>query len=115
MKRLRNPKTSLQKLKIINSNIKVLRTTYDREEIENTLIQYKRKHFWKAKNTPVHKDKNTKYLHKDKVRNKILNGTLSRDDIDKKDICDFFKLLRQTRSKPINTTEFNPITKEEWS
>ena len=87
------PKKSLLKLRVINPRTKEIKNTCGRKEIESALAQHNRCHFSKAKNTPVYRDKITKAMHEDEVRDKILDGTLKREDVDNSDLIEFLKLL----------------------
>jgi len=109
---LGNPKNSLKKLRIHNESKSRMNTSYEREEIEKELIQFNRNHFSKAKETAVYKNKIIKALNKDEVRDKILEGTLTKDDVQHNDVHDFLKLLITHKGRKINTREFEPITIE---
>ena len=47
---LGKPKNTLKKLRIRNESNNGIKTCYEREEIEDELIQFNRKHFSKATN-----------------------------------------------------------------
>ena len=87
------PKNSLLKLHVIDPRTKEMKTCYGQKEIESALTQHNRRHSSKAKNTPVYRDKITKVLHRDEVREKVLDGKLKREDIDNSDLFHFLKLL----------------------
>ena len=111
---LGKPKNSLKKLRIHNESKSRMNTSYEREEIEKELIQFNRNHFSKAKETAAYKNKIIKALNKDEVRDKILEGTLTKDDVQHNDVHDFLKLLITHKGRKINTREFEPITIEDW-
>ena len=90
---LGKPKNSLKKLRIHNESKSRMNTSYEREEIEKELIQFNRNHFSKAKETAAYKNKIIKALNKDEVRDKILEGILTKDDVQDNYVHDFLKLL----------------------
>ena len=83
------PKNSLTKLQMVDSKTNEMKTMYDRREIEKVLIHHNRNHFSKAKNTPAYRDRITRMMHKSEIRDKVLNGTLKREEIDNSDLYDF--------------------------
>ena len=87
------PKNSLLKIHVIDSRTKEMKTYYGQKEIESVLIQYNRCHFSKAKKIPVYRDKITKVLHRDEVRDKVLDGKLKREEVDNSNLFNFLKLL----------------------
>ena len=107
--KLGKSKTALNKL-IIKEG-KKSRTTHDRKEIETMLIRQNRNHLSKAMNAPACNDKIIKNLHKDSVRDKILRGELTREDVDNENVCEFLSLLA-LETKEIKTKTFNPMTLE---
>ena len=62
----------------------------------------------------MYRDKITKVLYKDKVRNKVLDRILKREDIDNSDLFDFLKLLVSKKQNHKSTKEFNAIIVEDW-
>ena len=64
-------------------------TSYEHEEIERLLIQYNRNCFLKAKKTAAYRDKITKSLHKDEVRDKVLGRILKREEVENSNMYEF--------------------------
>ena len=62
--------------------------------------------------TPVYKDKIYLNLLKDEIREKILNNTLYRNDIDNEEVYNFLKLLKIEKSS--EKAEFKDISFKEW-
>ena len=81
-----------------------------RKEIKSVLTQHNRCHFSKAKNTLVYRDKTTKVLHKDEVRDKIVDGTLKRENVDNSDLIEVLNFLMSKKQNHKCTKEFNGTT-----
>ena len=111
---LGKPKNALRKLRIKNENDKSMNTCYERETIEEELIKFNRKHFSKAKETAVYKNRIVKLLNKDEIREKILKGTLTREEVQDDNVYNFLKLLRNEERWTNNNKELDPITLEDW-
>ena len=103
----------MQKLKIKNPNNNQIKTTQNRQEIESLIIQQNRTHLSKAMKTSAYNDKLIQSLHINEIRDKILKGELKEQDTDDRNIYEFMKLLKKNQHAP-NTTQFKPITLEEW-
>ena len=56
------------------------RTTCNREEMEEELINYNKRYFAKALSSKVFNNKVHKKLANDKIRNKILQGSLDSEE-----------------------------------
>ena len=108
------PKNALTKLRAQESNNGKLQTYYERKEIESKLIMHNRKHFSKAKDTKVYKNRIIKALNQNEIRDKILKGTITKDEVNDKDVYDFLRLLALPNGQEITTKKFDPITLEDW-
>ena len=108
------PKNALTKLRAQESNNSKLQTYYERKEIESKLIMHNRKHFSKAKDTKVYKNRIIKALNQNEIRDKILKGTITKDEVNDKDVYDFLRLLALPNGQEITTKKFDPITLEDW-
>ena len=86
---LRKPKNVLYKLKLQDPTTQVLKTSYSRYEIEKLLIKQNRYQFSKARNITAYKDKIIKALHKDNVRDKILNVSKDKSDVNSASVYKF--------------------------
>ena len=82
-------------IKIINKTINKEEIIYDRQEIENRLIQQNLYYFKKVHNTRVYYNKVYHKITQDEIRNKILNGSLKAEDYDNNNIFKFLSLLKQ--------------------
>ena len=100
-------------MRFIDSLTKSIWTSYERKEIERLLIQYNRNHFSKAKKTVAYRDKITKSLYKDEVRDKVLGKTLKRKEVENSDMYEFLKLLTSEHKDSISTKVFTPIMVED--
>ena len=69
----------------------------DRSAIEEKIIESDARHFQQAKNYPTFTDKMHDKFTNELVRDKILNGTLRRNEYDANELCEFLKLLKQTK------------------
>jgi len=67
----------------------------------------------KAEKTAAYRDKITKSSHKDKVRDKVLGGTLKREEVKNSDVHEFLQLLTVEHKDSISTKVFTPITVED--
>ena len=94
------------KLKIVEENEK--RTMHDRNKIESMLVDHNRKRFNKALKTEAYDNKIIRSLKKEKVKDTILKGEIKRENINKKDVFKFLKLL-EIKDKTLRTKIFNPI------
>jgi len=78
---LGKPKNALKKLRIRNMSTNSINTYYERKEIEEELIRFNRKHFSKAKETVAYKNRIIKALNNNEIRDKILEGTITRNEV----------------------------------
>ena len=108
----RGRKRGLIKVHEVNENNQIVKTHIGEEEIEKTIMNHNRKHYSKAKNTPVCQDKTCNQLQSDNVRDKILQGRLVESDCDNPEVFEFLSLLKNPSqcSKP----SFQPITADDW-
>lgn len=84
---------TMKRLQIPSSDGSEDEYVIDREKMENKIMEYNRSHFKKAHNSKVFNDKIYKELRNDNVRDKILNGTLQREECDDDNVYEFLKLL----------------------
>ena len=89
---------SMKRLKIVGSNKVHDECIVDREKMEEKIMDYNRKHFKKAHSSKVYNDKIYKELRNDAVRNKIMNGTLQREECDNENVHKFLQLLNRNRN-----------------
>jgi len=90
-------KESLKRLHEVNQNQEIIKTSIKKEEIEHTIFSHNLNHFKKNHNTIAYKDKIYSKLQDDKVKDKILNGQLRKEDYDHEDIYNFLKLMKHSR------------------
>ena len=81
----------------MNKNNKVEKECQDRILIEREIVIYNKKYFRKAYTSNAFKDKIYTQLKCDQIRDKILKGTLEREECDNKDVYDFLVLLKTRR------------------
>ena len=93
---------SLCKVHIVNETNKIIKTLTSRNEIENEIITYNRNHLKQAHHTKTYQDRIYKKSQKNKIRDKILSGTLSREECDDENVFQFLKLLKNHNSQIIN-------------
>jgi len=110
---------TMKRLQIPSSNGSEDEYVIDREKMENKIMEYNRSHFKKAHNSKVFNDKIYKELRNDNVRDKILNGTLQREECDDDNVYEFLKLLHQNRRnnyrrcrKEINDHDWEKVVKQ---
>ena len=105
-------KTSLKKVRIESEAGVIEQEIYDREEIEDVLINHNRNHFRQALSTIAYKDKIYTKLEQDGMRNKILSGDLDIEDCSFDDVYKFLQLL----ANPIqyDAEQHRAITVDEW-
>ena len=78
------------------------------------MIRFNRKHFLKAKETPVYMDKIRKALQYNKIRDKVVEGKLTRNEVQNDDVYEFLKLLTPNNRNKIQTSKFDLVTLDEW-
>lgn len=108
----RGARRSLTKVHVVNDNREIVKTYVSKEEIEEQIINYNRKHYTQAHQTKIYQDKIYHKLQEDDVREKILNGTLYAQDCDNREVLEFLTLLKNPNRE--DTTTFKPITDEDW-
>ena len=107
----KGPKIELKSIKVINGERSVINIKYEREEIKNSLINQNTAHYKKVLKTLVYQDKIYEQLAKDKIRDKILDGSLHCEECDNIAVCNFLKLLRINYNRADNS---KLIVKDEW-
>ena len=60
-----------------------------REEIEEQLMNYNKKHYQKIFNTPIYEDKICNQLQNNKIQDQILTGILQKEQCDNKNVFRF--------------------------
>ena len=88
-------KNLLKRIKLANENNKVIKECQDRTNIEAEIARYNKKHFRQSYSSKAFKDRIYSQLKYNEVRDKILNGTLQRNECDNQDVYDFLKLLKK--------------------
>ena len=84
---------SLNRVQVKNEEGDIVKTIYNWKEMENALIEHNKMHYRKAHKSIAHRDKIYNKLTCDKTRDKILNGTLSKDDCQYQAVYNFLTLL----------------------
>ena len=87
-------KDNIKRLQIVNDDDSKV-TLIKREEIESRIREHNTNHFKKAHRSIAYKDKIYDKLRRNPIRNKILSGTLRRDECDDERVYRFLKLLKQ--------------------
>ena len=88
-------------------------TIVKREEIEEKIADYNEKHLKKAHGSIAYKDKIYHQLRNNSIRDKILNGTLRRDECDDERVYQLLKLLHQNGKDHYNRNQ-KIITGNDW-
>ena len=86
---------SIKRLQVENENENENITLIKREEIESRIREHNTQHFKKAHESIIYRDKIYEKLRTNSIRNKILNGTLRREECDDERVFKFLKLLKQ--------------------
>ena len=73
---------NIKRSQVVNENDNVEETIIKREEIENRIKSHNTARFKKAHNSIAYKDKTHDELRHNSIRDKMLNGTLQREDYD---------------------------------
>ena len=104
---------NMKRLKVMNENNEVEETLAKRDEIEERIEQCNSHHFKNAHDSTACKDKTCEGLINDVIRDKILNGTLRRDECDDENVYQLLKLLHQNGR---NDYRRHPreINKQDW-
>ena len=84
----------IKRIYVIDKNQQIKNTYVDRERIQREKCDYNEAHFKKAHDTIAHKDKIYVQLRDDNIRDKILEGNLSREEYDDERVFKFLKLLK---------------------
>jgi len=108
----RGARSSLIRVHEVNENQQIIKIHIGKEQIENAIFEQNRKHFKKAHDINIFKDKIYATLQKDRMRNKILRGQLREEDYNNKEVFEFLKLLVNQNQR--NEPAFKPITEEDW-
>ena len=93
-------------LHVPNENGEIQDTLVKREEIEEKISSYNTTHLKQAQNSIAYKDKIYQKLRQNVIRDKILNGTLQREECDDERVYRLLKLLHQNGKSYYNR---NPI------
>ena len=72
------------------------------------LIEYNKQHFTKVCKTVVYNDLLYSKLQEDEMRDAILQGTITKEDCQSKELYEFLKLLK-VESPILETKQFQPI------
>jgi len=96
----------MQYLHVPNENGEIQNTLVKREEIEEQISSYNTTHLKQAQNSIAYKDKIYQKLRQNVIRDKILNGTLQREECDDERVYRLLKLLHQNGKSYYNR---NPI------
>ena len=89
----RGPKKVLKYIYVKDWDKNIVKTIYQRQEIEYKLISQNRIYYKKGFNTNTFKDKIYKYLLSNQVRDRILGGKLWKEDCTNENIFDFLSIL----------------------
>ena len=84
---------NIRHLIVMNDKEEITETLIKREEIEGRLKEHNINYLKKAHYSNVFNDRIYKRLRENSVRNKILNGTLQREECDNENVYKFLKLL----------------------
>ena len=87
-------KNNIKRLQVKNQNGST-EIVIKREDIEEKIKDHNTRHFKKAHNSIAFKDRIYNQLKHNTVRDKILNGSLQREDCDDERVYCFLKLLKQ--------------------
>ena len=101
----------LKRVHKVNEDNKITCTKIGKDEIEEETIKHNRKHFTKAHDNPVHKDKMCNELKRNSVREKILSGRLVEQECDNNNAYEFLRWLAVPNQRR-NNTEFKPKSEE---
>ena len=85
---------------------------YERNKVEVALINQNLKHFKKVMLTKAYQDKIYEQLENNEVRDRIINGKLSRDKCDLEDVCEFL-FLSQRSNRMVQNNEYQLIIEME--
>ena len=86
---------NIKRLQVENDNDNNKVTLIKQEEIESRIRDHNTNHFKKAHESIAYKDKIYEKLRMNSMRNRILNGTIRRDECDNERVYKFLKLLKQ--------------------
>ena len=84
-------------MQVKNEEEDIVKIIYNRKEIENALIEYNKIYYRKVYKSIAYRDKINNKLTCDKIQDKILNGTLSKDDCQCEAVYNFFTLLQKPK------------------
>ena len=78
-------------------------------------MKYNKKHFQKAHEIRIFKDKIYNKLRDNTIRERIIKGQLKREECDNKEVFKFLKLLKLPRELyNLRNNSFTPITVVDW-
>ena len=81
---------------------RVIAEHYQREDIEQEILDYNTLHFTKVHQSRAYDEKICNNLFRNNVCEKILIGNMSPQDFDDRNTRDFFKLLQIIQSSTLN-------------
>ena len=85
----------LKRVKVLDQNNEVAKEYHDRNSIENEIAKYNKLYFHKAYSSNTFKDKTYSKLKEEHIKDKILNGTLKREEYDNDNVYEFMRLLEK--------------------
>ena len=86
---------NIKRLQTNNENNNNIKTIINREEIEARIKEHNAAHFKTAHDSIAFKDRTCNKLRIDSIREKMLKGTLQRNECDDKRVHSFLRLLKQ--------------------
>ena len=104
----------MKRVKIVNDCNEVIRECQDRRKIEEEIAKYNKKHYRQAFESRAYQDKLYAVLKHDNIRNKILKGSLRREECNDDDVYEFMSLLKRKGGYVEGSNQMAAITEEEW-
>ena len=101
----------MKRLHKVNDEKKIIETYIDRESIEKEISSYNTKYFKQAYNIIIYKDKIYKCLKYDKIRDKVLNRSIRKEDCDNERMYQLLRLSKISRRRQYQR-RINEITAE---
>ena len=102
-------KSKLKQLRILGNNERVKRNINSRQEIEQVLARFNYSYYSKAKDSKACKDRMHPRMHSNDMRDRVLKGVLSEENIDYSDVYRVLKLLKVPKGQELETKSFTPI------
>ena len=102
----------IKRLHVVNEDNQIIKTSINREQIEEEIIMYNEQHLKQAHSSIMYKDKIYKKLRNNDIRDKILDGRLRKQDCDDERVYEFLKLLKVPVGQ--RTRRIREITEEDW-